>query len=99
MTVRLHLEAATPDGASACLVASVNDQGIGMTGQQLSRIFEPFCQADDSISGAYGGTGLGLSICKHLLALQTYRRILLERLVREHVPRRQQPTLQPPKLQ
>ena len=69
VTVRLHLEAATPDGASACLVASVNDQGIGMSQQQLSRIFEPFCQADDSISGAYGGTGLGLSICKQLLAL------------------------------
>ena len=69
VTVRLHLEAATPDGTSACLVASVNDQGIGMSQQQLSRIFEPFCQADDSISGAYGGTGLGLSICKHLLAL------------------------------
>ncbi|MGK5011425.1 ATP-binding protein [Janthinobacterium sp. MDB2-8] len=69
VTVRLHLEAATPDSASACLVASVNDQGIGMSQQQLSRIFEPFCQADDSISGAYGGTGLGLSICKHLVTL------------------------------
>ncbi|OFJ46490.1 hybrid sensor histidine kinase/response regulator [Janthinobacterium lividum] len=69
VTVHLRLEAATPDGASACLVASVNDQGIGMSGQQLSRIFAPFGQADDSISGAYGGTGLGLSICKHLVAL------------------------------
>ncbi|PHV40413.1 hybrid sensor histidine kinase/response regulator [Janthinobacterium sp. BJB304] len=69
VTVRLHLEPATPDGASACLVAMVSDHGIGMTGQQLSRIFEPFCQADDSISGAYGGTGLGLTICKHLVAL------------------------------
>lgn len=69
VTIRLHLEPATPDGASACLVAMVSDQGIGMTGQQLSRIFEPFCQADDSISGAYGGTGLGLTICKHLVAL------------------------------
>ncbi|OEZ93240.1 autoinducer 2 sensor kinase/phosphatase LuxQ [Janthinobacterium sp. HH106] len=69
VTVRLHLEPATPDGASACLVAMVSDHGIGMTGHQLSRIFEPFCQADDSISGAYGGTGLGLTICKHLVAL------------------------------
>lgn len=69
VTVRLHLEPATPDGASACLVAMVSDQGIGMTGQQLSRIFQPFCQADDSISGAYGGTGLGLTICKNLVAL------------------------------
>ncbi|WP_215409172.1 hybrid sensor histidine kinase/response regulator [Janthinobacterium sp. JC611] len=69
VTVRLHLAPATPDGASACLVAMVSDQGIGMNEQQLGRIFAPFCQADDSISGAYGGTGLGLAICKHLVAL------------------------------
>jgi signal transduction histidine kinase/ActR/RegA family two-component response regulator len=69
VTVRLHLEPATADGASACLVASVSDQGIGMSQQQLSRIFEPFCQADDSRSDGYGGTGLGLAICKHLVAL------------------------------
>ncbi|MBW3509184.1 hybrid sensor histidine kinase/response regulator [Janthinobacterium sp. NKUCC06_STL] len=67
VTVRLHLEPAAQDGA--CLVAMVSDQGIGMSEQQLSRIFEPFCQADDSISGAYGGTGLGLAICKHLVTL------------------------------
>ncbi|WP_219117690.1 hybrid sensor histidine kinase/response regulator [Janthinobacterium sp. UMAB-56] len=69
VTVRLHLAPATPDGASACLVAMVSDQGIGMNAQQLSRIFAPFCQADDSISGAYGGTGLGLAICQQLVTL------------------------------
>ena len=69
VTVRLHMAPATPDGASACLVAMVSDQGIGMDEQQLGRIFEPFCQADDSISGAYGGTGLGLAICQHLVTL------------------------------
>ncbi|MEG1052526.1 MAG: response regulator, partial [Janthinobacterium sp.] len=69
VTVRLHLAPATPDGASACLVAMVSDQGIGMNEQQLGRIFEPFCQADDSISGAYGGTGLGLSITRRLVTM------------------------------
>ena len=53
----------------ACAIFDVCDQGIGMTADQLARVFEPFCQADDSISGTYGGTGLGLTICRHLAKL------------------------------
>ncbi|WP_300759100.1 hybrid sensor histidine kinase/response regulator [Janthinobacterium sp.] len=68
--VRLSMEAGTPGGEDgARLVVSVTDQGIGMTQQQLSHVFEPFRQADDSISGVYGGTGLGLAICRHLVEL------------------------------
>lgn len=40
----------------------IKDNGIGMTDEQIERIFNPFVQADDTISKSYGGTGLGLSI-------------------------------------
>lgn len=44
----------------------VKDTGIGMTPDQLSRVFDRFQQADDSTTRRYGGTGLGLSIAKGL---------------------------------
>jgi len=47
----------------------VKDSGIGMTDEQISRIFEPFVQADDSTTRKYGGTGLGLSITKNFIEL------------------------------
>ena len=46
------------------LVFTVTDQGIGMTPEQVAKVFEPFTQADSSTTRNYGGTGLGLSITK-----------------------------------
>jgi signal transduction histidine kinase/ligand-binding sensor domain-containing protein len=47
----------------------IKDTGIGLTRQQLERLFKPFTQADASTARKYGGTGLGLTISQHFCRL------------------------------
>lgn len=54
---------------TAMLRFQVVDSGIGMTPAQMEHLFQPFSQADASISRRYGGTGLGLALCQQLAHL------------------------------
>jgi signal transduction histidine kinase len=56
-----------PDGGN--IRFSVTDTGIGISPDRLEKIFDPFTQADPSITRRFGGTGLGTSISKQLIEL------------------------------
>lgn len=65
VTVRSRTE--FEDEKSIRVTCSIADTGIGITQEQVTRLFKPFSQADSSTQRSYGGSGLGLSICKALV--------------------------------
>jgi CheY-like chemotaxis protein/HPt (histidine-containing phosphotransfer) domain-containing protein len=71
-SVRLLVTGVVENG-SAMLTFSVADTGIGIPAEKQAVIFEPFTQADSSITRQYGGTGLGLTISRQLVDLMEGR--------------------------
>ncbi|WP_027186854.1 ATP-binding protein [Desulfovibrio cuneatus] len=66
-TITLSVQQVETSGANAVLVFAVKDTGIGLTQEQIDRLFSAFTQADSSIASRFGGTGLGLAISKSIV--------------------------------
>lgn len=68
-SVRLTIRISAGNPEEALLVFQVIDTGIGMSEEEMRRLFRPFSQASKSTSRHFGGTGLGLTISRHLTEL------------------------------
>ncbi len=67
--IRLSVSCAEKNNLWSRLRFTVEDTGIGMTPEQIGRMFSPFEQADGGTARQFGGTGLGLAICDKIVKL------------------------------
>lgn len=67
--ISVRVELIEKNKESATLEFSVQDTGVGISQDAIAELFEPFAQANQSVSSRYGGTGLGLSITRRLVEL------------------------------
>lgn len=71
--IALRVRAAAAPEGGALVRIEVQDTGIGIPEAKQAAIFEPFAQADDSVTRVYGGTGLGTTIARQLVLLMRGR--------------------------
>ena len=64
--VSINVSYRTQNDLEHCIRFSISDTGIGMNKETIEKLFQPFTQADASITRNFGGTGLGLAICRDL---------------------------------
>jgi signal transduction histidine kinase/FixJ family two-component response regulator len=67
--VRLRIERVSDPRGVGGVRFAIEDTGIGMTQEQMGKLFRAFTQADSSTTKKYGGTGLGLAICRHFATM------------------------------
>jgi len=67
--VSFSIKVAERQGNRLKVLFAVSDTGIGLSADQLARLYQPFEQADGSTTRRFGGSGLGLAICKRLSEL------------------------------
>ncbi|MCL2809358.1 MAG: transporter substrate-binding domain-containing protein [Treponema sp.] len=71
--VKLLVELKEKTEKNVTMHFDVIDTGIGMTAEQVAKVFDPFTQAETGTTRKYGGTGLGLPITKNILELMGTR--------------------------
>jgi len=68
-SIKLFANVKSLSDSTITIAFEIRDTGIGMTEEQIKKVFAPFIQAESGISRKYGGTGLGLAITKNLLEM------------------------------
>jgi signal transduction histidine kinase/HPt (histidine-containing phosphotransfer) domain-containing protein len=68
-TVKLLASVSSSDSNSITMNFEIKDTGIGMSDEQIEKVFDPFMQGDNSVTRKFGGAGLGLPITKRFIEM------------------------------